>query len=32
MHEVKIAISEISEYEWPSFLYPQRTTFDLNDN
>jgi len=32
MHEAEMGISEISECEWPSFLYPRGTTFDLDDN
>jgi len=32
MHEAEMGISEISECEWPSFLYPCGTTFDLDDD
>jgi hypothetical protein len=32
MHDAEMGLSDISECEWPSFLYPQGTPFDLEDD
>ena len=32
MHDVQMGLIDISESEWPSFLYPQGTSWDLDDD
>jgi hypothetical protein len=32
MHNLQMGLIDISESEWPSFLYPQDTSWDLNDD
>lgn len=32
MHDLQMGVIEFSESEWPSFLYPQGTSWDLNDD
>jgi hypothetical protein len=32
MHDCENSLIDISEYEWPSFLYPQGTTPDVEDD
>jgi len=32
MHDAEMGLVDISESEWPSFLYPQGTNGDLDDD
>ena len=32
MHNAEMGLSGISECEWPCFLYPRGTTYDLKDD
>lgn len=32
MHDLQMGIIDINESEWPSFLYPQGTSWDLDDD
>jgi hypothetical protein len=32
MHDLQMGLFDISESEWPSFLYPQGTSWDLDDD
>jgi hypothetical protein len=32
MHNAEMGLSDISECEWPCFLYPRGTKYDLNDD
>jgi len=32
MHDLQMGVIDISESEWPSFLYPQGTSWDLDDD
>jgi hypothetical protein len=32
MHDMEMGLSDISELEWPSFLYPRGTTYDISDD
>ena len=32
MHNAEMGLSDISECEWPCFLYPQGTKYDLKDD
>ena len=32
MHDLQMGIMDISESEWPSFLYPQGTSWDVEDD
>ena len=32
MHNLQMGLTDISESEWPSFLYPQGTSWDLNND
>ena len=32
MHDAEMGLSDISECEWPCFLYPRGTKYDINDD
>lgn len=32
MHDLQMGLIDINESEWPSFLYPQGTSWDLDDD